>query len=754
MATIAEALSIAFDLHQTGRYDEAEELYRRILDADPEQAQALHLCGLLIAQLGRLEEADGLLARATAADPLAADPHANRGKVRRALGLADAAVRSFRRAVVLRPALPEAQEGIGHAERERGDASASATGFGRAARSGGGAAVFYHWGVALEAAGRPNDAVPALRRAAELDPAAGAVPARLAALLHGLGRSDDAALWYRRALSLRPDHGDALHNLAVIAREAGHHEDAVRGFTLVWRLAPDRDDVRRALCAALLDLGNAHRAAQRRDSALEALTRLAPLDPTGIDACDALALTLFELGRFEEARTAYRRLVLLDPASLAGHYNGALSAKSLGAIAEAMAGLRIATQLGDQPWIHSTRLTTALLLPDLDNATLAAEIAGWRDRFGRTRPHPDFPKPAIGGRPLRVGYVSSYLHPGNRLLDQIGPLLRAHDRSRVVPMVYGDLPFAAPEFAAMRGLADGWCDTRALDDDALADRIRADGIDALVCLIGHTSGQRMGVFARRSAPLQVSFHGMHATGVDAMDLWLTDPALHPPDSSEIFTERLVRLPHFFLFEPPARQPTTPPPPRAVLGRITFGSFNLDAKINARVVALWSAVLRAVPGARLMLKSRGAGLAGGDGRARMAAAFAAHGIDGDRLLLVPPAASHAEHLRLHERIDVALDPFPYGGCLTSFDALSMGVPVVTLAGDRFIGRMTASLLRSLGHPGWVAETNEDYVDKAKTLAEDYHRLATLRMGLRKQILTSPLCDASSHAQSIEAVFRMI
>jgi len=753
MATIAEALSIALDLHQTGRYAEAEELYRRILDADPENPQALHLCGLLVAQLGRLEEADGLLGRAATADPLAADPHTNHGKVLRALGRPDAAIRRFRHAVALRPALVEAQEGLGHAERERGAPAASAIGFGRAALSGGSAAIFYHWGVALDAAGRPGPAVSALRRAAELDPLAGTVPARLAALLHGLGAVGEAAGWYRRALALRPDHGEALHNLAVTARESGRHEEAVRGFAWAHRLHPGREDARRDLLSALLTLGNAHRVREQREAALEAFDQALRLDPSDFEAWDSRALTLFELGRFEAARAAYRRVVALDPASLAGHYNGALSAKNLGAIAEAMTGLRVSTRLSDAPWVHSARLTTALLLPDLGNAALAGEIAGWRDRFGKTPPHPPLAAPAIGGRPLRVGYVSNYLHPGNRLLDQIGPLLRAHDRSRVVPLVYGDVPYAAPELAGLRRFAEGWCDTRGMSDDALAGRVRADGVDVLVCLIGHTSGQRMGLFARRAAPLQVSYHGMHATGVDAMDLWLTDPVLHPADSTEVFTENLVRLPHFFLFDPPRPLPAVPPPCLA-RGFVTFGSFNLDAKINERVVALWSAILHAVPRSRLMLKSRGAGLAGDDGRTRMAAAFARHGVSGERLDLVPPVAGHAEHLRLHEAIDVALDPFPYGGCLTSVDALSMGVPVVTLAGERFISRMTASLLHSLGRRAWVAGSEEEYVATAKTLAEDYQHLATIRMGLREEMTTSPLCDAASHARSIEAVFHTI
>jgi protein O-GlcNAc transferase len=754
MATIAEALTIALDLHQTGRFAEAEELYRRILDADADNPQALHLCGLLIAQLGRLQEADELLGRAVHANPLAADPQVNHGKVLRALGRPADALPRFRQAIALSPALVDAQEGLGHAERERGDNAAAARGFGRAARSGGGAALFYHWGVTLDGAGQPERAVEPLQEAARRDPLSGATAARLASLLHRLNDADSAATWYRRALALRPDHGDALHNLAVITRSQGKQEQAIRQFGWIAALRPDQSEARRDLAATLLEFGLANRAAQRLDDAAKALIRAVALAPLDFDAQDALALTLFELGQFDEAFSAYRRVVALDPAALGGHYNGALAAKNLGQIAESMVGLRIASRISDAPWIHSARLVTALLLPDLTNPMLADEVTAWRDRFGRTTASPPTPPcPAIHGRPLLVGYVSNYLHPGNRLLDQIAPLLHAHDRSAVVPVIYGDVPFDAPALAEMRSMADGWRDTRGMDDDALADQIRADGIDVLVCLIGHTSGQRMGLFTRRPAPRQVSFHGMTSSGVDAMDLWLTDPVLHPADSTETFNERLIRLPHFFLFKPPGRKFPLMPPPCGWNGVITFGSFNLDAKINHRVVALWSRILHAVPGSRLMLKSRGAGLADPQGRTRMAEAFAQNGVDADRLILLPPAASHEEHLRYHEGVDIALDPFPYGGCLTSFDALTMGVPVVTLAGERFIGRMTASLLHSLGRPEWVASNEEEYVLLAKSLAEDHKTLSNIRMGLAEQIGASPLCDATSYARAIEAAFRM-
>lgn len=744
MATIAEALQIAFELHQTGRFDEAETLYGRILEADPHNPQGLHLLGLLTAQLGRLEEAAALLARAIDADPLAADPRGNHGKVLRALGRPAEAIASFRTGAALRPDLWEAWEGLGHAGRETGDPNLYATGFGRAATGGGSAANHYHWALALELLDRPAEAATALERCVRIDPSSGPAVARLAALLDRMGNPGGGAVWYRRALALRPDHSDLVCNLAVLDRAAGRLEAAAAGFARAARLDPGQPEWPRRHGEILAERGYAERAAGRKAAAVDLLRAAAVLVPEDAQIPDILALTLFELGRFEEAARAYRREAMLEPDAFAAHYNGALAAKNVGALADAVTGLRIARHLSDEPWVHSTLLTTLLLSEGLDNATLDREIADWGRRFGRTLPHA--PHVRRTGRPLKVGYLSGYLHPGNRLLAQVGPLLRAHDRDRLVPYVYGDAPYGTSYQDAVRPWASEWCDTRELDDAALADRIRRDGIDVLVCLIGHTRGERMTLFRHRPAPLQVSYHGMMATGVEAMDLWLSDPVLHPPGCTERFAERIGLLPHLFLFERPDDAPAVTPGPAAERGTVTFGSFNLDAKINERVVAVWSRILREIPGSRLVLKSRGSGLSDPAGRSRMAAAFARHGIGPDRLVAVPPVASHQDHLRMHRLIDIALDPFPYGGCLTSFDALTMGVPVVTLAGERFIGRMTASLLHSAGMKEWIAESEEDYIATAKTLAENRHKLTSIRTNLREQVVNSPLCDVLSYSRA--------
>ncbi|SMF29384.1 Tetratricopeptide repeat-containing protein [Azospirillum oryzae] len=216
MTGLYTLLAEAFDRHQTGGFEEAERLYRRILAIEPAEAEALHRAGLLVAQLGRLEEADGLLRRALALDPAETEAAVNHGKILRALRRPGAAARRFRHALALAPALLTAQEGLGHAEREGGHAAAAATAYGRAALAGAGPAVLHQWGVALDGIGLAEEAVEALRRSAHLDPTVPSVALRLAGLLQRMGRGGEAAGWYRHALVLQPGHAEARRSLSVI----------------------------------------------------------------------------------------------------------------------------------------------------------------------------------------------------------------------------------------------------------------------------------------------------------------------------------------------------------------------------------------------------------------------------------------------------------------------------------------------------------------------------------------------------------
>jgi predicted O-linked N-acetylglucosamine transferase (SPINDLY family) len=303
-------------------------------------------------------------------------------------------------------------------------------------------------------------------------------------------------------------------------------------------------------------------------------------------------------------------------------------------------------------------------------------------------------------------------------------------------------------------MADGWVDVHRLDDAALADRIRADRIDILVELAGHTRGSRLLACAHRPAPVQIGYIGYpHTTGVAAIDYRITDHLADPDGFDEHYCETLIRLPRCFLaYAMPRHAGEIGPPPLQRNGYVTFGSFNNLAKINRRVIALWAEILHRVDGAQLVLKSAGTGDA--ETKAALAAAFAAEGIQAERLRTLPPEAEAQHHLALYNEIDIALDPFPYNDTTTTCEALWMGVPVITLIGDRHAGRVGASLLSAIGFEAGIAATPDDYVLTAHLLASQPELLATARRNLRSAMARSPLCDHPGHARAVEEAYRAV
>jgi predicted O-linked N-acetylglucosamine transferase (SPINDLY family) len=291
-----------------------------------------------------------------------------------------------------------------------------------------------------------------------------------------------------------------------------------------------------------------------------------------------------------------------------------------------------------------------------------------------------------------------------------------------------------------------------MPDAELARRIRLDGIDILVDLAGYTRGGRPAVLATKPAPIQASWIGYaNATGIPTIDYWIVDEITDPPGSETPLGERPARLaPCFLCFEPPGWAPQVAPAPLLRRHGPTFGSFNNSRKIIAPLIALWARLLRAVPGARLLLKGRGLGEAEGD--ARLRAAFGAEGIDPERLELRDWLDSPEAHLRAYGDVDIALDTSPYNGTTTTCEALWMGVPVVALLGDRHASRVSASLLQAVGLPELVARDRDHYVAIAARLAADPAALAARRAGLREQVRASSLCDAPRFTRGLEAAYR--
>ena len=345
-------------------------------------------------------------------------------------------------------------------------------------------------------------------------------------------------------------------------------------------------------------------------------------------------------------------------------------------------------------------------------------------------------------RPLRVGFVSADLrkHPVGYFFESV---LAQLDRARIEPIAYSNALHSDELTARIKPRFALWRHVAEMDDAELAQRIHDDRIDVLVDLSGHTGRNRLPMFAWRPAPVQVSWLGYFATtGLTEIDFLLADPHVVPPGEEGQYTERIWRLPDSYLcFTLPTESVPVAPLPALANGYVTFGCLNNHKKLNDSVFSVWSRILHAVPHSRLLLKNHQLGEPSilRDTFAR----FAAHGIDGTRLLLEGPSGRE-QYFGTYGRVDLALDPFPYPGGTTSVEGLCMGVPVLTRAGDRFLSHLGELVLKTVGLHEWIAADTEDYIARAIAAASDLPALAALRLSLRQRVERSPLADAPRFA----------
>ncbi len=609
-------------------------------------------------------------------------------------------------------------------------------------------------GLAADRRGDLLGAVQRLEAAVAAEPGNGLFQLNLGNALRAAGRVDDALARYARATELAPERFAAWFNLAQLHVDRGEHVTAAAAFRRALALDPTNHAARLGLAAALVD--SAQGSPDGKAAFAEALALLETewtRSPEASRARYILALALAGCARWTEAVAHLEALVAAHPEQAEAHVQLANSYNQLGRAADAVREYRATWRLA--PEYHhalTSVLGTLNAVPDIAPeavleahrewaAAVAAPLYPVAPRFANSR---------APGRRLRVGYVSPDLrrHPVGAMF---APVLERHDPARVETFCYYNYPRGDAMTERMRRAAHHWRDVAGLDDATVADAVRADAIDILVDLVGHTKYTRMLVFARRPAPVQVSWLGyFNTTGLATMDYFVTDPVSSPGGQERYFVETLVRLPATrFCFEPPAFMPEVASLPAQRSGTVTFGCLNNLVKLNDRVLALWARILAAVPGARLLLQASALSdpLAQRDFRARAAAL----GIPPERLELrrfVPVD----EAARTYHEVDVALDPFPFCGGMTTLDALWMGVPVVTLPQVMIAGRQSASMLANLGLEAIVAADEAGYVTAAAALARDLDRLADLRSGLRERFRASPLADYARFARDLEAAYR--
>jgi predicted O-linked N-acetylglucosamine transferase (SPINDLY family) len=560
---------------------------------------------------------------------------------------------------------------------------------------------------------------------------------------HQAGRLTEAERGYRQILQRLPDHADSLHLLGVIALQANNPEGALALIERAVTLRPDGAVYRNNLGQVLERLG-------RYDEAIRAYETAIRLDPTDAEACNNLGHALHRQDRLAAAETHYRDAIRLNPAYAEPHTNLGNLLKDRGDLDAAIDSYRRALALRpDLSYLHSNLLLTLHYHAGFSPADIAREHRAWADRHvaplaATRRPHENDPDP---DRCLQVGYVSPDFreHPVARF---ILPLLREHDRRQVEVFAYSDVTAPDAVTALVRDHVDRWRDVAMLSDEQLADVVRADGTDILVDLAAHSAHNRLLTFARKPAPVQVTYLAYcSTTGVDAIDYRVTDRFLDPTGEATHYTETALTLPHCYwcYCAPPLRDSVQPPMERRP-GPPTFGCLNNFAKVTDVTLDLWTRLLRRVPEARLLVYARAE-----THRDRVRRTLRAGGVEESRAAFVghQPLADYLETYRL---IDVALDPHPYGGGTTTCDALWMGVPVVSLAGRTAVSRAGSTLLSNVGLAHLVARNEEQYVELAAALIRDVSGLAASRRGLRRSIESSPLMDAKRFAGDLEAAFR--
>lgn len=662
-------------------------------------------------QAGRLADAEAIYRQILAVQPRHADALHLLGVIAHQMGRNEVAVQMIGQALAVNPNHPVAYTNLG---------------------------------CALRAEGRMEEAIAAFYQARRLAPNLPEAHENLANTLKDCGRYEEAVAAYLGLLQCSPTYAEGYHALGIACARLGQCDRALAAYESALRLKP-------AYPAALNNQGAALRETGQLMRAIESYRRALLLDPNLPEAHYNLGNALKEVGQIDEARRELERAIELKP-DYADACNGLANILKDQALPdEALAQFRRALELAPgNAALHSNLICMLHYHPDQSAAAIAAEQQRWNAKFcaplrSGILPHGYARTPE---RRLRIGYVSADFRDhvvGHYVL----PLLRCHDREAFEVFAYSGVTRPDRLTEMIRRQMDHWRDVASLSDEALAALIRRDEVDILVDLSQHLSGNRLLVFARKPAPVQVSFAGYpESTGVEAIGYRISDRFLEPglQNKGDARGEEVLLIDTFMGYAPQEIGIEPGVLPASGTGYVTFSNLNNFCKVNEPALRVWARVLSQVKEARLIFLCPQ-----GSHRQRTVEFLGSEGIEAQRIEFCEPRPRR-QYLELYHGVDIALDPFPYNGHTTSLDALWMGVPVVSLAGERAVARAGLSQLSNLGLPELVAFSEEEYVNIAVQLANDLPRLAELRRTLRTRMEASALMDAPRFARQIEAAYR--
>lgn len=691
-------------LYRSGRHEESIEFYRQAVSLMPQSAEAFCGLGMALQEVGSVEEAAQACRTAISLKPTYMWSHFHLGMALRGLNQLEASKEAFWDALRLEPkvALIHTQCGVTFRAQGKPDwaEAASRTAIELEPTL---AIAHYHLGCALRAQGKLDDAALALAKAVELDPRNIEALLERGYVLHDQRKFNDAADVHRAVIRLDPAHALALRQLGICLYETGRRHEACDTFEQALRLKPD-------CTLTLVYYGLSLNWGSRNTEAIEAARRSVRLDPNFAWGYNVMGISFQANSEIDSAVEAYREALRCDRGYVVAHDN---------------------------------LLYCQLFQPQLTLKQIKEAAQEW----GRS--HADPYKSQWGNwnntrdphRPLVVGFVSPDFrrHPVGEFLIGSFEELSREPGWRTICYYNVGIDENDPVTKRFRAAAHAFHEVQSLSDDALAAKIREDRVDILFEMTAHTWGNRLLLFARKPAPIQISWIGVNSTiGMEAIDYLISDRHQIPPECESGYVERIIRMPDVFnSYSPPGYAPEVATAPFQRNGYVTFGCFNGAAKIRREMIATWSTVLKRVPRSKMLFRSKEFNDAGI--RERYLRLWRECGIEAECIEFVPGRGDHREYLEAYGTIDIQLDTFPYNGATTTVESLRMGVPVVTLVGEGVQSRYSYTFLSVLGLPELAAQSVDEYVEKAVALATDAPRLAALREGLRPRMQQSALCD---------------
>lgn len=767
----AGLLQHGLTLHQSGRLDEARDVYRQVLQVAPETADAWHFMGLLLHQQGHSEQAITAMEQAIRLNSANAVFYGNLGGVLMATDRHDEAESVLRRGLEVAPKDVNLLNNLGAAflEQQRfSDAESILTqvlnqapdhtqalmnlgnacrGLGQleeAARCYGHALTITPQNVQLLAnlgaaqfeLEQFDAAMETLERALELDPTCVEAACSLASLLQHRGDTERAEQYWRQAASIDSGRTDARLQLGILLNRQQRYDEAIAVLAEAVELRPDAAEAWHQLGRASEQLGDTDRAIDYYRTTLEYAGNHIP-------ALNSLGNLLSVKGKLTEGFQHLSTAVECDPDSAESHNNLGCTLMMMGRADEALASLRKATEIsGNAAW-HSVALLCEQYQPEVTAVSLLNRHREWQAQHS-TNALPLCSREVSVELPprIRIGFLSPDFgcHPvGYFLLSCLQHL----ERTAFEVVCYSDRLSEDGMTSKLRATSDRWHAVRHLTDGDLAEQIVDDQVDILFDLAGHTAHNRLRVFARRVAPVQVTWAGyVGTTGLDEMDFVLADRVHVPVGEESAYSESIQRMPNGYVcYTPPDELPEVGPLPALDAAGVTFGYLGNPCKITPPVIEIWSRILRELPDARLFLKFIGMDDVGV--RDHFLSLFDQHSIDAGRIEF-EGRSPHSEFLDAWNRVDLALDTFPYSSGLTVLESLIMGVPMVTCPGATFAGRHASGHQSVVGLQEFIAADLDDYVSIAVKNARDTASLSALRSTLRSRLLASPLCDYKQFA----------